>query len=82
MRDDLRPLYQEPHESMRRAGLAAKGKADVLRVGMIPSNAHDLRGHWQAFRTQYPQWELRIGHAPFIDPLAVLRDGTVDVLVT
>lgn len=82
LRDDLRPVYRELHESMRRARLAAKGKAGVLRVGMIPGNAHDLRDHWQAFRAQYPQWELRIRHVPFIDPFAVLRDGTVDVLVT
>ncbi|MGR6924196.1 LysR substrate-binding domain-containing protein [[Actinomadura] parvosata] len=49
---------------------------------MIPGNAHDLRAYWQTFRSRHPQWDLRIRHAPFTDPFTVLREGTVDVLVT
>ncbi|TMR90472.1 LysR family transcriptional regulator [Nonomuraea basaltis] len=82
LRDDLRQVHQGLAQSLERARQAARGVTGTLRVGMIPGNAHDLRGYWQAFRSRHPQWELRIRHAPFNDPFAVLREGTVDVLVT
>ena len=66
---------------MRRAKLAAQGVTAVLRVGMIPINAHDLRPYWDTFRTRHPQWKLQIQHAPFIDPFAGLRRGDLDVLI-
>ncbi|MEV4116134.1 LysR family transcriptional regulator [Nonomuraea sp. NPDC049695] len=82
LRADLRPVYAGLRDSLERAHLAARGITAVLRVGMTPGNAHDLRAYWQTFRSRHPQWDLRIRHAPFTDPFAVLREGTVDVLVT
>ncbi|MFG6202051.1 LysR family transcriptional regulator [Nonomuraea sp. JJY05] len=82
LRADLRPVYAGLRDSLERAHLAARGITAVLRVGMIPGNAHDLRAYWQTFRSRHPHWDLRIRHAPFTDPFAVLREGTVDVLVT
>lgn len=82
LRADLGPVYAGLRDSLERAHLAARGITAVLRLGMIPGNAHDLRTHWQTFRSRHPQWGLRIRHAPFTDPFAVLREGTVDVLVT
>ncbi|MGW4890976.1 LysR family transcriptional regulator [Kitasatospora sp. NPDC004240] len=82
LRADLTPVYRGLRESMERARLAAQGKTDVLRVGMIPANAHDLRHYWDTFRTRHPQWGLRLRHAPFMDPFAGLRRGDIDVLVT
>ncbi|MFL6110847.1 MAG: LysR family transcriptional regulator [Catenulispora sp.] len=82
LHDDLRPVYAGLRDSLDRARQAARGITATLRVGMIPGNAHDLRGYWQAFRAQYPQWALQIRPAPFNDPFAGLRAGAVDVLVT
>lgn len=82
LRDDLRPVYAGLHDSLERARLAAQGITAVLRVGMLPINGHDLRPHWDTFRSRHPQWKLRIQYAPFIDPFAGLRRGDVDVLVT
>ncbi|MFD1544791.1 LysR family transcriptional regulator [Nonomuraea guangzhouensis] len=79
---DLRVVYQGLHDSMERARLAAQGKTDVLRVGMLPSNAHDLLPFWQEFRSRHPAWGLRIRHNPFIQPFEPLRNGEIDVLVS
>ncbi|GAA3147641.1 LysR family transcriptional regulator [Planomonospora alba] len=81
LRDDLRPVYSGLQDGMRRAKLAAQGVTAVLRVGMLPLNAHDLRPYWDAFRTRHPQWRLQIQHASFVDPFAGLRRGDLDVLV-
>lgn len=53
----------------------------VLRVGVLPSNAHELRPYWDAFRTRHPHWGLRIRHNPYVDAFTPLRDGHIDVLV-
>ncbi|MDH6705794.1 MULTISPECIES: LysR family transcriptional regulator [unclassified Kitasatospora] len=82
LRDDLLPVYQGLQEGMERARMAAQGKVDVLRVGMIPSNAHDLRPFWDAFRSRHPQWGLQIRHNPFINPFDPLRSGQIDALVS
>ncbi|WP_020385679.1 LysR family transcriptional regulator [Kribbella catacumbae] len=81
LRDDLQPVYQGLHASLERARLTAQGESGVLRVGMIPSNAHDLRPFWQAFRTRHPEWGLHIRHNPFINPFEPLRAGDIDALV-
>ncbi|MEV4067225.1 LysR family transcriptional regulator [Nonomuraea dietziae] len=82
LRRDLAPIYQGLKDSMERARLAAQGKTDVLRIGMIPANAHDLRRYWETFRTRHPQWGLRLRHAPFVEPFRGLRRGEIDMLVT
>jgi DNA-binding transcriptional LysR family regulator len=82
LRDDLQPVYAGLRDTMERARLAAQGITGVLRVGMLPVNAHDFRAYWETFRSRHPQWKLRIQHAPFSDPFAVLRRGDVDVLVS
>ncbi|GII34313.1 LysR family transcriptional regulator [Planotetraspora mira] len=79
--DDLWPVYSGLQDGMRRAKLAAQGVTAVLRVGMIPLNAHELRPYWDTFRTRHPQWKLQIQHAPFIDPFAGLRRGDLDILI-
>ncbi|MEW9528763.1 LysR family transcriptional regulator [Microbispora sp. NPDC049125] len=81
LRDDLSPVYTGLQDGMRRATLAAQGVTAVLRVGMIPFNAHDLRPYWDTFRTRHPQWKLQIQHAPYIDPFAGLRRGDLDILI-
>ncbi|GII33844.1 LysR family transcriptional regulator [Planotetraspora mira] len=79
--DDLWPVYSGLQDGMRRAKLAAQGVTAVLRVGMIPLNAQDLRPYWDTFRTRHPQWKLQIQHAPYIDPFAGLRRGDLDILI-
>jgi len=79
---DLRAVHQGLRDSMQRARLAAQGKTDVLRVGMIASNAYDLRPFWEAFRSRHPAWGLRIRHNPFVNAFEPLRKGEIDVLVS
>ncbi|MFI0451767.1 LysR family transcriptional regulator [Actinomadura sp. 6N118] len=81
LRGDLQPVYRELHDSIKRASLAAEGKTSVLRIGMIPSFAHDLRPFWEAFRARHPQWGLQIRHNLFVEPFKPLRSGAIDVLV-
>lgn len=81
LRTDLQPVYHGLRASMERARLAARGTTEVLRVGMLPSNAHELRPYWEAFRARHPRWGLRIRHNPFVDAFGPLRRGEIDVLV-
>ncbi|SDT83076.1 transcriptional regulator, LysR family [Streptomyces sp. TLI_053] len=82
LRKDLVPIHRGLKESVERARLAAQGKTDLLRIGMIPANAHELRPYWETFRTRHPQWGLKLRHAPFVEPFAGLRRGDVDILVS
>ncbi|MFE2328656.1 LysR family transcriptional regulator [Streptomyces sp. NPDC059385] len=82
LRDDLRPVYQGLRASMDRARLAAQGKTDVLRIGLLASNAHELRPYWDAFRSLHPKWGLRLRYNGFIDPFGPLRRGDFDLLLT
>lgn len=81
LRADLLPAYRDLHAGMARARLAAEGKTAVLRVGMLPGNAHDLRPFWEAFRVRNPQWGLKIRHNPFVNAFGPIRAGDIDVLV-
>ncbi|GLI01445.1 LysR family transcriptional regulator [Phytohabitans aurantiacus] len=82
LHDDLRPVYAGLRDSLERARLAAQGITHVLRVGLNPINAHDLRPYWDTFRTKHPQWKLKLQQASFVDPFAALRNGELDILVT
>lgn len=82
LRDDLWPVYAGLEDGLRRAELAAQGITGVLRVGMIPYNAHDLRHHWETFRSRHPQWKLQVRLAPYVDPFVSLRRGDIDILIT
>lgn len=81
LRTDLLPLYEGLRSSMARARLAAKGKSEVLRVGLIPSSPHVLKPIFDAFRARHPQYELQFRHNPFIDSFAPVRRGDIDVLI-
>ncbi len=81
LRSDLLPLYHGISTSLQRARLAAKGVADTVRVGMIPSFANDLRPVWDTFRTRHPQWSIRIVPNSFLDPFSPLRRREVDALI-
>ncbi|WP_157252784.1 LysR family transcriptional regulator [Nonomuraea typhae] len=82
LRKDLAPIYQGLKDSMERARLAAQGKTGVLRIGTISVNNYELRRYWETFRTRHPQWGLRLGIAPWIDPFDGLRRGEMDMLLT
>ncbi|GAA1761698.1 LysR family transcriptional regulator [Nonomuraea bangladeshensis] len=81
LRDDLRPLYAGLKHSVERAQLAGQGITGILRVGMLPANAYDLRAYWDVFRFRHPQWKLRVRSTQFSDAFATLRRGDIDVLV-
>ncbi|TCM45033.1 LysR family transcriptional regulator [Kribbella sp. VKM Ac-2568] len=82
LRGDLLPIYHGLKQSVQRARDAARGVTDVLRIGMIPSNTHDLRPFWDTFRKRHPQWGLRVRHNQFMDPFGPLRRGQIDLLVS
>ncbi|MFD0355511.1 LysR family transcriptional regulator [Streptomyces sp. NPDC127110] len=79
---DLRPVFRSLKESVDRARLTAQGKTDVLRIGLMVTNGHELRPFWDAFRTRYPQWGLRLSHNGYMDPFAPLRRGEIDLLLS
>ncbi|UCM89676.1 LysR family transcriptional regulator [Streptomyces marincola] len=81
LRDDLRPVYAGLLTSLERARLAAQGVTATLRISMLPFNLPDLYPHWRAFRARHPQWQLQVRPASYIDPIARLRAGEMDVLV-
>jgi len=81
LHNDLQPAYAGLRDSLERARLAARGIIGVLRVGMLPGNAHDLRPCWDTFRTRHPHWRLQIRHNPYVDAFTPLRNGDIDVLV-
>lgn len=81
LRQDLRPVYLELEDSLRRAKLAARRKTTELRVGLLPFNTGTLRAYWAEFRTRHPECALRIHRAPFVDPFGALRRGDFDALV-
>ncbi|MEV4456460.1 LysR family transcriptional regulator [Microbispora sp. NPDC049633] len=82
LRDDLRPLYAGLKDSMERAQLAGQGITGILRVGMLPLNAHDLRPYWDVFRLRHPLWKLRVRKAQVGEAFPALRRGDIDVLVS
>ncbi|RST07668.1 LysR family transcriptional regulator [Streptomyces sp. WAC07149] len=79
---DLRPVFRSLKESVDRARLTAQGKADVLRIGLMVTNGHELRPFWDAFRARHPQWGLRLSHNGYMDPFAPLRRGEIDLLLS
>ncbi|GAA2396320.1 LysR family transcriptional regulator [Catellatospora methionotrophica] len=81
LRADLAPAFQSLHEGMRRASAAAHTTSTPLRVGVVSSNAYDLRPYWQAFRDRHHDWALQVRHAPFHDCFDRLRSGDLDLLV-
>jgi DNA-binding transcriptional LysR family regulator len=81
LRDDLRPLYAGLKHSVERAQLAGQGITGILRVGMLPANAYDLRAYWDIFRLRHPQWKLRVRSTQFSDAFTSLRRGDIDVLI-
>ncbi|MFI6316219.1 LysR family transcriptional regulator [Nonomuraea sp. NPDC050556] len=79
---DLKPIRRSLDESLERAKLAAKGRTDVLHIGMISANALDLRHFWETFRARHRQWELRLRHNPFVDAFGPLRRREIDLLIS
>ncbi|MGH3486398.1 MAG: substrate-binding domain-containing protein [Actinopolymorphaceae bacterium] len=61
--------------------MTAQGISGVLRVGMLPANAYDLRPYWETFNARHPEWRLQLHHNPYLDAFGPLRNGDIDVLV-
>ncbi|MDT0612178.1 LysR family transcriptional regulator [Streptomyces lancefieldiae] len=79
--DDLLPAYRGLRQGLERAALTARGKPDVLRLGMISSNTGDLRPVLAEFAARRPGCTVQIRAVPYDGPFAHLRAGTVDVLL-
>ncbi|BCK54804.1 LysR family transcriptional regulator [Nocardia wallacei] len=81
LRDDLLPVRAGLEASLRRARLSATGKAGALRVGSLMLSGYDLERYWVRFRDRYPQWNVQLSFARFVDPFAGLRGGDLDILI-
>ncbi|MFC7714983.1 LysR family transcriptional regulator [Nonomuraea recticatena] len=79
--EDLEPVRRGLHESMERAKLAARGKTDVMRVGMIGYNFQELRPYFDAFATRHPGCDVRHRHLDFGNPFGRLRTGEDDLAI-
>ncbi|MEU7896281.1 LysR family transcriptional regulator [Nonomuraea sp. NPDC049152] len=81
LRDDLAPVYRDLKASMERARLTVRGKTDVLRIGLLSSNAQDLRPITEAFTARHPGYEPQFRTIGFGDPFGPLRDGRLHVAI-
>ncbi|TYB57419.1 LysR family transcriptional regulator [Nonomuraea sp. PA05] len=79
--EDLQPMYLGMREGLDRAARAARGKTQVLRIGMTNANHQDLRPLLDAFEAGRPTCDVNIRHVDFNDPFGPLRTGAVDVQV-
>lgn len=79
--EDLQPMYLGMREGIDRATRAARGKTQVLRIGMINANHEDLRPLLDAFEARRPTCDLNIRYVGFNDPFGPVRTGAVDVQV-
>ncbi|MEV2271335.1 LysR family transcriptional regulator [Nonomuraea africana] len=81
LRDDLIPVYRDLKASMERARLTARGKTDVLRIGLLSGNAQDLRPITDEFTARHPGYEPQFRTIGFGGPFGPLRDGRVHVAI-
>jgi DNA-binding transcriptional LysR family regulator len=79
LRDDLAGVHADLQQSLDRASRSARGRTEVLRLGMISWNTDELRPVLGAFTERYPSCELQIRSLSFGDPFGALRAGDVDV---
>ncbi|MFE7110878.1 LysR family transcriptional regulator [Streptomyces sp. NPDC057575] len=79
--DDLLPVHRGLQQSLERAALSAKGRPEVLRLGMTSSNSEDLRPILAAFASRRPGCTVQIRAVGYDDPFSALRRGTIDVLL-
>ncbi|MFC8066777.1 LysR substrate-binding domain-containing protein [Streptomyces sp. NPDC057293] len=81
LHDDLLPVHRGLQRSLERAALAAKGKTEVLRLGMTSSNVEDLRPVLDEFSSRHPGCMVQIRAVGYNDPFTALRHDTIDVLL-
>jgi DNA-binding transcriptional LysR family regulator len=80
--DDLRLVHRGLNESLARASLAARGKTEVLRLGMIGGFVQeDLRPLFDAFAVRRPECSIQIRNVGFDNPFGPLRTGEADLEV-
>ncbi|MGP3910521.1 LysR family transcriptional regulator [Nonomuraea sp. 10N515B] len=79
--DDLKPMYRGLLDGIERAALTARGKTNVLCLGMVNENPQDLRPLFDAFKSRHPECDLQLRYAGFADPFRLLRSGDIDFLI-
>ncbi|MGC7096555.1 LysR family transcriptional regulator [Amycolatopsis lurida] len=83
LRGDLRPAYRRIEEGLARAKAAGRGVTGELRLGFeAPGIADLISSTLDKFHQENPGCAVQIREADFADPLAILRDGEVDALIT
>ncbi|MFI6478671.1 LysR substrate-binding domain-containing protein [Nonomuraea sp. NPDC050663] len=79
--NDLRPMYRGLHRGIERAAQAARGKTDIVHLGMLSWDYEALRPLLDAFEDRYPASDVRIRSLEFGDPFGALRSGEIDIAV-
>jgi DNA-binding transcriptional LysR family regulator len=79
LREDLQAGYDRIHDGIKRASAAARGLTGRLRLGVMDAMGNEIQDVIEAFRTQYPECELRISEVVFGDPFGDLRAGQLDL---
>ncbi|GII28648.1 LysR family transcriptional regulator [Planotetraspora mira] len=76
---DLKAGYQLIEEGIEGAKAETRDAVAGLTVGVIGPQAHDLMPVTTAFRARHPECGLTFREVGFIEPLAPLRAGEVDL---
>jgi DNA-binding transcriptional LysR family regulator len=83
LRDDLEPAHRGVVDALERAASAAREVRGVLDVGFLGPTAGDfVVAAANALRVAHPDCGVALHEAHLSDPLAALRDGEVDVVLT
>ncbi|MER7757078.1 LysR family transcriptional regulator [Kitasatospora sp. NPDC097643] len=80
--EELRPAWRAVGAAVQRAAEAARGRTGVLRVAFAgPAAGQLLIGIAELFREGLPEWEVALREASFVEQLALLREGGVDLVL-
>ncbi|MCU1643349.1 MAG: LysR family transcriptional regulator [Nocardia sp.] len=78
---ELKPAYDDILAAIEHARQVAAGISGVLRVAMIGYNAYDYQPFWDAFRSRFPGWELRVRSSEFGDQFGPLHRDEADIVI-
>ena len=78
--EEVQAILKRAEEAKRATQRAARGEVGILRIGFIaPATAPILPPLVQAYRTRYPDVELRLEHMNPDAQLAAFDDGKLDL---
>ncbi|MGH2885079.1 MAG: LysR family transcriptional regulator, partial [Solirubrobacteraceae bacterium] len=80
--EQLAPGYSQLHSALEAAQRSARAAVGSLRVGFTSTTGGEpLTDLISRFEARYPECEVILREATFLDPYTPLRSGEIDVLV-